>query len=117
MIFLCVVSCTARSDTGFYSFPCSGLVKNSSGSRKAHRVGNIQKQSEMTSEEKQELIKENAELKVVYGLNAPSLPRVIRENSKEINSGHTKSVMRGYRKRLYNFLKTHPLNTVGHVQL
>jgi len=71
----------------------------------------------MTFEEKQELIKKNTDLKAAYGLNAPSLPRVLRKDAKEINDGHTQSVLRGYHKRVYNFLKTHPLNTVGHVQL
>jgi hypothetical protein len=101
----------------FSSFPCSGLVKNSSGSRKAHRVGNIQKSIKMKFEERQELIKKNTDLKAAYGLNAPSLPRVLRKDAKEINDGHTQSVLRGYKKRVYNFLKAHPLNTVGHVQL
>lgn len=71
----------------------------------------------MTFEEKQELIKQDTIIKSKYGLKGPSLPRVLRKDGKEINDGHTQSVLRGYNKRVYNFLKAHPLNTVGHVQL
>jgi hypothetical protein len=49
----------------------------------------------MTFDEKQDLIKKNTDLKAVYGLNAPSLPRVLRKDHKEISDGHTKSVLQG----------------------
>jgi hypothetical protein len=71
----------------------------------------------MTFDEKQDLIKKNTDLKAVYGLNAPSLPRVLRKDHKEISDGHTKSVLQGYYKRVFNFLKAHPLNQKGHVSI
>lgn len=71
----------------------------------------------MTVEEKQDLIKKDTALKAVYGLKAPSLPRVFRKGRKEINDGHTKSVLRGYHKRVFNFLKVHSSNQKGHVSI
>ena len=65
--------------------------------------------------ERESLQKENAELKAEYGMNAPSLPRVLREENRELNPGHTESVLRGYDKRVYNFLRTR--NVVGHVNI
>lgn len=65
--------------------------------------------------QRESLQKKNAELKAEYGMNAPSLPRVLREGNKELNPGHTESVLRGYDKRVYNFLRTR--NVVGHVDI
>ena len=65
--------------------------------------------------QRESLQKENAKLKAEYGMNAPSLPRVLREGNKEFNPGHTESVLRGYNNRVYNFLRTR--NVIGHVNV
>lgn len=46
----------------------------------------------------------NKVYKEKYGESFPSLPRILRKRKPPLQNGHTESVLRGYGKRVHNFL-------------